>query len=365
MRWGFVEWLITKHKYPYRCWSFAVPIRAGHVLLAVMHPGDEDSRQPVEGSTGPPTALSAGLGSTLGGTLPCVTCGYNLQSLSILGVCPECGTAVRATILSVVDPLAAELRPIPQPRLVAFGLTLWASAALGALGLSVWMVATELAQIHGGLRSSDWLAQSWWVAGLLWLSGLGAITLIRPHEAIPKSHVVLATLGVLAYVPMGLGVVQLGHLAARAAMTGQAMAWAPAAERTLWRVVVFGLALVVLMCLRPNARLLVARSLVMRTGRVDRQTMLAMAAAVGMLIVGDLLGLLAVHVHGWMVEALQVAGGGLLLVGVMLLVVGLFGSAVDCFRIARAVLSPSPSLTQVMTGDRSAAGGVASGRSEA
>src|SRR5436190_23878239 len=93
----------------------------------------------VEGEvTGPvsPSSRGSGTGSALGrqlrGDLPCVACGYNLKGLSIRSVCPECGTPVRATILSVVDPHAAELTPIRLPALVALGLLFCAAGALGA-----------------------------------------------------------------------------------------------------------------------------------------------------------------------------------------------------------------------------------------
>ena len=60
----------------------------------------------------------------------CARCGYNLRGISIRSVCPECGAAVRATILAVVDPHASELQPIRHPWPVAAGLVLWAASAL-------------------------------------------------------------------------------------------------------------------------------------------------------------------------------------------------------------------------------------------
>src|SRR5581483_4291904 len=87
-------------------------------------------------SAAPPVPVV--LGRELGGDLHCVVCSYNLRGLSIRAICPECGTAVRATILSVVDPHASILRPITFPRLTAAGVILWAAGAV-AVAMMAWL----------------------------------------------------------------------------------------------------------------------------------------------------------------------------------------------------------------------------------
>src|SRR5690606_12139500 len=107
-------------------------------------------------------------------------------------------------------------------------------------------------------------------------------------------------------------------------------------------------ALVILLALRPNARQLVARSLVLRTGRVDRQTIYATAAAVGVAMVGDCLRMIASQLP--VADRPFIGGVGtiLVLVGSMLVTLALVGAAVDGWRIRRSLLTPSPSLGQLI-----------------
>src|SRR5262245_9530394 len=105
---------------------------------------------------------------------------------------------VRATVLAVVDPLAAELRPIPNPRFTAWGLVAWSVGAFGAV------LATC------ALRIEDWLqlpVRAGTVESvrtvLLVLAGasaIGAVALIRPHAGLKPRNVGLAVIGAMPYV---------------------------------------------------------------------------------------------------------------------------------------------------------------------
>ena len=131
--------------------------------------------------------------NALTGALPCVTCRYDLKGLSIRSLCPECGTAVRATILYQVDPMADAFQPIRHPRVLAWGLVLWSASALVS-ALAVW-----------GLRSADLIATQTfssphvpWLASLaLWgvlLSWVGSLTMIRPLPSMNRWHSIGALL---------------------------------------------------------------------------------------------------------------------------------------------------------------------------
>lgn len=306
-----------------------------------------DDHSPVDASEA--VRMAALIERSLAGPLPCVSCRYDLKGLSILGVCPECGTAVRATILAVVDPHAAELQPIRSRWGVALGLIVWVVGALLAMTIVCASVARDWAGAGTlGLVPAEWLLSSRAVAACVWLSGLGAVMLVRPHEGISLRHRLMAAAAVVLYVPLGLVVLRLGDLAAESARAGAVVGVAPIVEHTIWRITAFGLVLGILVGLRPNARLLVARSLALRTGRVDRQTMLAMCAAVALLILGDLITLLTLFVGGLLAEFCFIFGMGLMIIGAILLLIGLIGSAVDAARIARAVMAPAPGLGQVL-----------------
>jgi hypothetical protein len=278
---------------------------------------------------------SALLGRELGGDLPCVVCGYNLRGLSIRGVCPECGVGVRATILAVVDPHAAILQPIPHPRLIAALLVLWAGAGLG-IALVLWLphVAAAAAAVHMRLPSPDLTLP---LIALVGLWALGASSLIRPHGGIPVRYTVGAVAALVLHAPMGWSLVQLYR-----------SDW-PTSAAGNTRVIQAMLSLAaIFVLLRPIARLLVARCLLLRSGRVDRQTLWGMAAAALVVAIGH--GLLRVSMVGGVGGhvVVRVCGVALLVIGAALLTLGQIGCIMDTVRIARAILRPRRTLRQVL-----------------
>jgi hypothetical protein len=269
-----------------------------------------------------------------------VVCGYNLRGLSIRALCPECGSGVTATILSVVDPLASELRPIEWPRLVATGLVMWTSGASLAVVLA-WLPHLHDVLALAGIRLSSRPPAI--VLGLVigvGVSALGAATLIRPHAGISVSTKVLAAIGALLYAP-------LGYVLWRHQLEVERIGGSPYVQpegpppAALALLVMIGLTLAVLiLCLRPCARLLVARSLLLRTGRVDRQTLLAVAGAAVLMSVGA--GVLLVRPASPTLasELARISGTVVIAIGGVMLTIGMLGSLVDSVRIAAAILSP-------------------------
>lgn len=290
------------------------------------------------------------ISASLGGTLPCVTCGYDLQGLSILTVCPECGSAVRATILAVVDPLADELRPISHPRAVAAGLILWSGAALLAatVGWYAWTSYLLYGWQGEAVIPLPWNSWPLCVGGSILLSGLGALGLLWPHDGLGPKHFAMALGSIACYPPLAVAAYTMARGTQAATRTGLLEAWTPWPDRPLMRLAAAALVIAVIAGLRPNARALVARSLALRTGRVDRQTMLAMAAAAAVAALGDALGMLGVILGPPAVDALRTTGLVLILAGALLLTLGLVGSTIDSVRIAASVLAPGPSLRQVI-----------------
>ncbi|HEX8876724.1 MAG TPA: hypothetical protein VF777_08255 [Phycisphaerales bacterium] len=289
------------------------------------------------------------LARELTGDLLCARCRYNLRGLSVRGRCPECGMSVRGTILVKVDPAASELQPIPFAPLVGLGLLIWPLGALIAAA-SIWYI-----------RWAEMFAQPtpvWMVPALLGgvlASAAGALVIIRPHAHIPLDGVLRAAVGVFLYLPLALGLhvlyTRLDTLAPTPYMpSGQANI-----ERSLLRLALSLILAVILACLRPNARLFVQRSMLLRSGRVDRQTMLAMVGALGIISLGDLAQLLAAALGTGAAQSALLVGTILIAVGSMFFTVGIVGVLVDCVRIVPSVLSRPISLESITGATRAEA----------
>ncbi len=61
-------------------------------------------------------------GRRIARSFECVGCAYDLQGLEAMGVCPECGTRIRRSILGTIDPTVHSLPEIQKPGSVATGL---------------------------------------------------------------------------------------------------------------------------------------------------------------------------------------------------------------------------------------------------
>jgi hypothetical protein len=262
-------------------------------------------------------------------------------------MCPECGTNLRATILSLVDPQASELRPIVFPRLTAAGVVLWAFGAV-AIALMSWLpqAADVLRQlgVHVG-RPSATLGVTLGLA----TSAIGSISLIRPHSGIERAHSLMALLATLTYVPLGWALWR--YHAAVESLGGQRylVGWSPTPEMAYTLAISCALIATIIMLQRPNARLLVARSMVMRTGRVDRQTLYAMALAAVFMAIGSLLGRVDVGAQASSLRDVSRSIGVVLIAfGGVMLTIGAVGSLLDCARIAGAILIPKLTVRQII-----------------
>jgi hypothetical protein len=279
------------------------------------------------------------LASELGGNLPCLRCKYNLRGLSIRAVCPECAMPVRATLLAVVDPMASELRAIPRPRAIATGIVLWSTGALLA-ALCVW--AREILEGHATttlLRQSlEGLGLA--IVALTAASGVGAASLIRPHDGIRPRRRLAALIATLSYAPL-TAVMWLMYRPG----SGSDARELPA----LW-ILAHLLMIVVILGLRPNARLLAARSLLMRTGRVDRQTLLALVGVLGLTIAGEA-GMLVSRIDSLDAgtsQSIHLVAQTIVMVASALFTIGLAGVAVDCWRIRPVVLESPRTLEGIL-----------------
>lgn len=286
------------------------------------------------------------VGHQLSGHLPCARCRYELQGLSIASNCPECGLPISATILAVVDPYAKELQPIPHPRWTFAGLLLWAT---GALVTTLLMWSAHLSSMAFSLFGVQ--AMPTWIAGAIvastLLSGLGVLALVRPHAKIRRRQQWAAALAAFGFVPFAWLHWEL-FAAGSQSLGFEFFSSQPDEARVVARLLCGLLGVLITLGLRPNARVLVSRSLVLRTGKVDRQTLYALAAAFGVGVIGDAIQLASLHLRPVSMDVMRSIGVALAVLASLLCTLGVVGLFVDTWRLRRAVLSEPLDLGQLL-----------------
>ena len=293
----------------------------------------------------------AAIARQLTGELYCLSCGYNLHGLSIRAACPECGVPVRATILGIVDPHADELTPLTFPRLSAIGLCAWSFGALIAV-LVVWSlrgfeVLRDLGIVSLGPRYLPWVG----LGGLV-LSMLGALTMIRPHASVTRWEAMRCAIGASMYVALVFvyDAIYLGH-----DIVAPSPLFAPGGDalgRSVLRIVMFLLVAGVVWGLRPAAVGLAVRSVIVRTGRVDRQSMMTVLASLGIATLGDLLSIATRFTPMSVAEVLGIVSIVIISLGSVLFTVGMINICVDTVRLYPVLVRPGVGLSDIFETNR-------------
>ncbi len=287
----------------------------------------------------------------LTGELYCLSCGYNLRGLSIRAECPECGVPVRATILGIVDPHAEELVPLSHPRLSAVGLNMWSIGAMIAV-LMVWLLRSV--EVLRDLGMSNWVPGLFAWLGLFGLvcSMLGGITMIRSHAGIPRMETLRSAAGVSLYAPL-IFVYQsiyIGH-----DVVAPSPLLAPGGDalgRSVLRVMLFVLVAGIVWGLRPAAIGLAIRSVIVRTGRVDRQSLLAVLASLGVATLGDVLSILARFTPIAASDVISIVSVVIISLGSVLFTVGMVNICIDTIRLYPVLVRPGVGLADIFETNR-------------
>ncbi|MEM7628192.1 MAG: hypothetical protein AAF356_02100 [Planctomycetota bacterium] len=302
---------------------------------------------------------SAGeLAGRLGGDLRCMRCAYDLAGLSITSSCPECGLAIKATLLSVVDPKAEVLAPLVRPLLVAWSLVLW---SLGGVLLVLAGWGARVHDLAGGAGGAGGVTPARHALDAVAIAGLAAIllgspALIRPVRRVPRREVLFGAAGLVLIVLSAFVVVYL-HVRIDHHLS-------PYIEpvpllRTAFHALAMLLAAAGLLGVRPMLRRLAERSWVLRHGRVQRQPLLALAAALGVAAIGDGLAMLGDQMTGTLSGWLHVGHMVLVALGSVLFTVGAVNLLRDALRL-RPVLASRPIGLEGVMDDGQAPGSVAS-----
>ncbi len=310
-----------------------------------MHGSEQEQREARAG------AREAAMARRLTGELRCVSCGYELRGLSIREACPECGVPVRATLLGVVDPRAEELEPLIAPGVVAHGLKLWSVGALVAC-LCVWGLRIDetVTFVTGhGLKLDVFGLIG---AGALALSGVGALVLLRPHRLVTRWSAMRAALGVSAYVPMVLiywAIYRGFDVASPAPLISPG---AQRLDRSLLRLAMLACVAIAIWGLRPHAIMLAMRSVIVRTGRVDRQSMYALLAVFLVAGVGDALNVGGVLMGGLLGDLLTQLHVVLVALGSVLVTLGMVNIVIDTVRLGPVLRHRGVGLSDVFETNR-------------
>ncbi|PHQ82510.1 MAG: hypothetical protein COB69_01850 [Phycisphaera sp.] len=297
-----------------------------------------------------PDALAAAapqLAAVLSGDLYCWSCKYDLTGLSVTGTCPECGTPVRATLLAIVDPQASSFAPMRWPVLSAAGLLIWSAAAFCAI------LVIFLLRVFDVLVSMSFLPARFAQFGVLvpilaGVSAVGALVFIRPHCAIRVSTSIRSIIAAFLYIPL---VAFLWGLHARFDIVSGSPYLSDSInieDRVEKRIVIGFLILAIALLLRSAVREYAARSVLMRTGQLTRQTLLAFAAAVVLTLLGDTLHLVSLRWPAVQSFAVTTIWMALVVIGSGMIAFGFGGMLWDSVRLYPVIRRRPRSLGEII-----------------
>ncbi|MCH2135125.1 MAG: hypothetical protein MK101_00925 [Phycisphaerales bacterium] len=140
-------------------------------------------------AVGGPVDLS---GRTIGVSMPCPGCRYDLRGVPATSHCPECGLDITQVLASAVDPTVHRLPPLASPRAVGDGIVLTSLAlASGVVLPVVGVLWAGAATVSGQMGVSTPVMESLTTlaAVLVATTGLAGCWSLKPRGAGPLQQV--------------------------------------------------------------------------------------------------------------------------------------------------------------------------------
>jgi len=212
--------------------------------------------------------------------------------------------------------------------------------------LVVWL-------LRGADVAQDMLGSTWTPEYLTWigmaglgLSMLGGATLIRAHRGVTRSEAIRSAIGVSLYAPLIYiysTIYQdhdLFHVTPMLDPNG------PDFERSVLHVLLFVLIAGIIWLLRKQAVGLAIRSVVVRTGRVDRQSLLTVLASLGLAAAGELINIIAEFSSG-LDDVLSIVAVVIISLGSVLFTAGMINICIDTVRLYPVLVRPGVGLSDI------------------
>ncbi|MEE2906828.1 MAG: hypothetical protein VX527_03250 [Planctomycetota bacterium] len=289
--------------------------------------------------------------------LPCQRCGYDLQGLSAMAACPECGVSASRSLEAVIDPTTHHLPPLLAPRVVGNALMFLAILCL---------IACVALGVHIVIR-------------LPWVGG----EIPRLANRLNQLGLVVTVLcGLVAWIPLlkmwpapagmkgfdGRRGIRFGAVGLVIWIAGCVLAWlfpndGPFGPDPINLVAMFGGA-VFLYGLRGIVVVVGMRSRVFRTDQIRRQRIWDLVIGIGFVALGIVLARFGENVVNWNMAGWLTLGqftftgksiSGLAFLGMAMAIVAsllvLVGFIYLCFNMAwvrKALKSPPPRLREYL-----------------
>ena len=146
-----------------------------------------------------PPSTSTWSSAVIAHELHCRKCGYDLRGLTANGRCPECGIEIWESVIATVDPAAARMPSLRNPKAVGNALVLFTLCTLAGLLLLVMPSLQQMIRQWSTSPNVLWIVNgptmTWPYALVLMVVGLYAVWLLAPPRRSEPSGAVWIDLG--------------------------------------------------------------------------------------------------------------------------------------------------------------------------